>query len=424
MGKITDQAEMPSTWNTVTTKRRMNVGQQPELGIGIIGAGFIAETRARCYRRVAGVYCRLAAVADTVAERAETYARRHGVEKWTTDYREVLEDPSILLVDLCVPNFLHRPMAESAAAAGKHIVCTKPLTAYVGQDLPEGAEELTVGIQDRVKMLEIAVADAEAMAAAAGRANVKLMYAENWVHAPAVRKVEELLARANGTVVEMRGGEAHSGSHSPFSKQWRHAGGGALIRLGAHPIGAMLYLKRQEGLRRTGRPVRPVSVVSEVGDLSAIGSVQGEAKAWIARGWVDVENWGTAVITFDDGSRGIAWGSDAVLGGMESRLDILSSNAHFKCNLSPNNLLQAYSPAPEVFGEAYLQEKLETPAGWTTPMPDEDWTSGHAGMIQTFVDAVVRERPFLSDVQLGRDVVAVVYSAYLSASEGRRVSVP
>lgn len=394
----------------------------PELRVGVIGAGFIAETRARCYRKVSGVHCRLVAVADTVPERAEAFSRRHGVEGWTTDYRAILDRPDVDLVDLCVPNFLHRPMAEAAAAAGKHIICTKPLTAYVGQDLAPEQREGRVGDQDRRRMLEVAVADAEAMLRAADQAGVKLMYGENWVHAPAIRKAEELLEKAGGTIVEMRGGEAHCGSHSPFSKQWKHAGGGALIRLGAHPIGAMLYLKRREGMRRTGRPVRPVSVSAEVGDLSAIPSVAGEPKTWIAGGWEDVENWGVAVITFEDGSRGVAWGSDAVLGGMESRLEILCSNAHLKCNLSPNNLLQAYTPAAEIFGDAYLQEKLETSAGWTTPMPDEDWTSGHAGMIQTFAEAVAFDRPHLSDGVLGRDVVEVVYAAYLAASEGRRVT--
>jgi hypothetical protein len=70
----------------------------------------------------------------------------------------------------------------------------------------------------------------------------------------------------------MRGGECHSGSHSPYSKRWRTAGGGALLRLGVHPIGAMLHLKRQEGLRRSGRPIRPRTVVAELIVQSAYGA--------------------------------------------------------------------------------------------------------------------------------------------------------
>ena len=113
----------------------------------------------------------------------------------------------------------------------------------------------------------------------------------------------------------MRGGECHSGSHSPYSKRWRTAGGGALLRLGVHPIGAMLHLKRQEGLRRWGRPIRPRAVVAEVGDLTQTPGFEAEERHWIGTGWVDVENWASAVLTFDDGTRGIIWASDAVLGG-------------------------------------------------------------------------------------------------------------
>ncbi len=392
-----------------------------EIGIGIVGAGFLAETRARCYARVAGVPSRVVAVVDTVDERAEAYARQHSIPKWLTDYRELLELPEVDLVDLCVPNHLHRPMTEAAASAGKHIVCTKPLTAYVGQDLPAETSDQDISARDRREMLRVAVGDAEAMVEAVDKAGVLLMYGENWIYSPSVVKATDLMLESKGTILEMRGGECHCGSHSPFSKIWRYTGGGALIRLGAHPIGAMIHLKHQEGMNRDGVPIRPVSVSAEVGDLSKIPSLVAEKEEWVARGWQDVENWASAIITFQDGSRGIVWASDAVLGGMESRLEIFMSNAQFKCNLSPNNMLQAFSPDAAVFGDAYIMEKNETKAGWSTPMPDEDWTSGHLAMCQAFVEAVSKEQPARTDGRLGLEVVRTVYSAYCSAVEGRRV---
>ena len=54
---------------------------------------------------------------------------------------------------------------------------------------------------------------------------------------------------------------------------------------------------------------------------------QAEPERFIVDGWVDVENWGTALIAFSDGSRAVAWGADTLLGGMESRLDFQLSNA-------------------------------------------------------------------------------------------------
>ena len=74
------------------------------------------------------------------------------------------------------------------------------------------------------------------------------MYGENWVYAPSISKVVDLAVKAGGTILDMRGGECHCGSHTPFSKIWYYAGGGALTRLGAHPIGAMIYLKRKSSV--------------------------------------------------------------------------------------------------------------------------------------------------------------------------------
>jgi predicted dehydrogenase len=313
-------------------------------------------------------------------------------------------------------------MTEAAAAAGKHIVCTKPLTAYVGQDLPDDASDSEISATDRRKMLQLVVEDAQVMVRAAEEAKVHLMYGENWVYAPPIAKAAALIAEAGGTILEMRGGECHSGSHTPFSKIWRYTGGGALIRLGAHPVGAMLYLKRLEGILRNGQPIRPVSVTAEVGDLSKIESVEREEHEWVARGWQDVENWGSALLTFEDGSRGIVWASDTLLGGMESHLDVFLSNAHLKCNMSPNALVQAFAPSEEVFAGEYLIEKGGTKAGWSTPMPDEDWTSGHLAMCQSFASTVAGKEEPRTDGNLGLDVVRVIYSAYCSAAEGRRVA--
>jgi predicted dehydrogenase len=389
------------------------------VGIGLVGAGFIAATRARCYRALGG-RAALRAVATRNPARAAEFAVAQGVEGAVESFEALLARDDVDLVDLCVPNDLHRPMTEAAARAGKHVVCTKPLTAYVGQDLVEGAE---VAATPRSRMLELAVADAEAMVAACEAAGVQLMYGENWVYAPGIVRAAGLLGTADGTILDMRGGESHKGSHSPYSKLWRHTGGGALLRLGAHPIGAMLWLKREEARRRGAAPIVAEAVTADVADLSRIAALDAESEAFVTRGWVDVENWGSVSISFSDGSRGLAWGADTTLGGMESRLDIQASNARYRCNLSPNDLLEAYAPNASVFGDAYIMEKVDSGAGWTTPIPDEDWTSGHLAMCADFVGAVQNGRAARSDGRLGADVVRVVYAAYVAAAEGRRVTV-
>ncbi len=155
----------------------------------------------------------------------------------------------------------------------------------------------------------------------------------------------------------------------------------------------MLHLKRQEGLRRVRRPVRPRAVVAEVGDLTRTSAFQSEETHWIGTGWVDVENWGSLIITFEDGTRGIVWASDAVLGGMESSLDVFLSNARIRCNMEHTNLVRAFAPDPAIFEAEYLMEKLETKAGWSSPAPDEDWAQGHRHAMQDFVESVAEGVP-------------------------------
>ena len=133
------------------------------IGIGMVGAGFLAETRARCYRRIHGVDAKIVAVAARSDASARKYAARHNVNRIFTVYNDLLAMPEVDVVDLCVPNSLHRPMAEAAAAAGKNIICTKPMTAYVGQDLGPETGEAAISDRSRTNMLTVAEEDAESI---------------------------------------------------------------------------------------------------------------------------------------------------------------------------------------------------------------------------------------------------------------------
>ena len=386
-----------------------------KIGIGIVGAGFAAGFHAEMYRHLASLDVELVAVVSRTREKAEDLAKRYGIGHALSDYVDLLARPDIDIVDLCVPNHLHSDFAVQAAQAGKHIVCEKPLTGYFGQ----GEEH--VGATARSKMLEVAVASADAMVAAAKENSVKLMYGENWVYAPALQKVQRLVEASGGTILDIRGEESHHGSASPYSLHWRYTGGGALMRLGSHPIGGMLHLKRQEGIWRDGKPITPLSVMAQVADLTQIASFAEQPTEWIVRGWEDVENWASAIITFSDGSKGIVTSTDTCLGGLRDHLEIYMSNARIQCNMSRNNLIETYAPDPSVFESEYLAEKLETKAGWNFPSVNEEWSLGYEQELRDFCEAVQFDREPLSDGELGRDVVKVIYCAYLSAERNQAV---
>lgn len=387
------------------------------IGIGVLGAGFIADTRARSYHRVAGYRAEIVAVAARTPAHAAAYAVRWSVPHVYDDYRALLDRADVDVIDICAPNNLHGEIAIAAAEAGKHIICTKPLTGYFG----DPGDPDPVGHVPKRKMLEQAVQDAEAILGAARRHGVQLLYAENWVYAPAVQKALRLIEASGGTILEIRGGECHSGSHSPYSKSWRTSGGGALMRLASHPAGAALYLKGCEGRSKGSEPIKVASVVADVGHLQVARSATQRDDGWPVGGWEDIEDWGTILLTFTDGTKAVLSGSDVHLGGMTSALELCLSNARIKCQLSPTDLCQAYAPDGSVFGHEYLVEKLETSAGWSSPAPDEAWTHGHLQQVQDFVAAIAEGRPALADGELGRDVVEVIYAAYVAAEEGRRV---
>ena len=174
-------------------------------------------------------------------------------------------------------------------------------------------------------------------------------------------------------------------------------------------------------MRRVSRISPQVTAVTaEVTDLSR---AVGNAACEVATDWQDVENWGTCVLHFDDGTRGVAHGSDTMLGGMQSHLTILASDHRFECSLTPNDALRSYAVKEGAFGDEYLMEKLSGQAGWSTPMPNEDWSSGQQGLVQATADHIGSGKHGEVDGELGLEVVRLVYSAYVSAAEGRRVTI-
>ena len=154
---------------------------------------------------------------------AERWSARHGdVTVWGSA-REMAESGTVDLLDLCVPNALHRPFAELGARAGLHVLCTKPLAAYCGQGLAADATDAEVAAQPAAEQWRLAVEEARAMREAFQRRDGRLFYGENWLYAPSFQRALGLLARADSPVLEMRGWECHSGSHASYARSWREA---------------------------------------------------------------------------------------------------------------------------------------------------------------------------------------------------------
>src|SRR5687767_10498204 len=95
-----------------------------EVRVALAGTGFIGAVHARS-ARLAGA--RLVGVAASSPERSAAAAAALGAERAFASAEELVEAPDVDVVHICTPNHLHRPLAEAALAAGKHVICEKPL---------------------------------------------------------------------------------------------------------------------------------------------------------------------------------------------------------------------------------------------------------------------------------------------------------
>jgi predicted dehydrogenase len=382
-----------------------------KLGVGIVGARFAADLHAVNYRGLRGHRVELAAVCARTRAEAEAFARRHQVARVFTDYRDLVACPEVEVVDVCATTDVHHEIAIAAARAGRHLIVEKPLTGYFGEatDPPE-------------KMLDTALANADAVLDAVARAGVTLCYAEDFVYAPPVAKLRRLMEVGGGTVLELRAEESHSGSHAAYARRWRTAGGGSLLRMGSHPVGVVLQLKRHEGQVRRGRPIRPVSVLADTARLTALPDAAGGTR-FLRAAPEDVEDWAVAIVTFDDGTKATIHSNDVTLGGVRNVVTAYLTNGVLQANITPSTTVMAYAPDASVWGDEYISEKVETKAGWQFPAPEEDWMRGYPQELEDFVDAIGGRREPLSGGALARDVVEVIYAGYLSSARGCRVAV-
>ena len=109
-----------------------------KLNVGLIGCGFMGRTHSNASRKVNNFFDLeyqpvLKAVCDLDEARAKAFAAKWGYESYETDWRKLIARKDIDLVDITLPNNMHREVAIAAAKAGKMILCEKPL-ARNGQE--------------------------------------------------------------------------------------------------------------------------------------------------------------------------------------------------------------------------------------------------------------------------------------------------
>ncbi|WP_314957488.1 Gfo/Idh/MocA family oxidoreductase [Bradyrhizobium cosmicum] len=385
-----------------------------KIRVGLVGCGFVSELHMYAFRRVYGVDVEVAAVAargDHVVE----FARRHGISRVYRSFAELIADAHIDVVDICTPPNLHAEMIVTAMQAGKHVICEKPFAGYFGR---EGDAQPIGKHVPKALMYERVLAEMDATRAAIERTGKLFMYAEDWIYAPAVTKTAEILKATKDKILFMKGEESHSGSHAAHAAQWAMTGGGALIRMGCHPLSAVLYLKQVEAKAR-GETIRVASVTGDVGNVTA--GLKPEERTYIKANPVDVEDWGTLTATFSDGTKATVFSGDMIMGGVRNLIETYTSAGSLFANITPNTHLMSYQTSEEKLASVYITEKVDRKTGWQYVCLEEEWTRGYLQEIQDFMECAATGRQPLSDLALAYETIKVNYAGYWAAEEGRRV---
>ena len=257
-----------------------------EIGVGVIGTGFMGKAHSIAYSASASVFGtglrpRLEVVCDLSPERAQTRATDLGFSRYSSDWREVINDPAVELISVCTPNDTHAEISIAALKAGKHVWCEKPMST--------------------------SLADSTAMREMAASSAAKTIIGYNYTKNPAVtharRLIEEgRIGRVSGFFCRYDVDNEADGNR-PWS--WRmsrdKSGTGANGDVLSHVISVGHYL--------TG------SVISKVvGDIAIIHPQRADEADPATQKTVDNDDMVSALVSFENGVKGhigasrVTWG--------------------------------------------------------------------------------------------------------------------
>lgn len=339
--------------------------------IGVVGSQFISSIHAEALQRCARA--EVVAVASPSGDHAEAFARRYGIPRHFRDYRRMLELNEMDMVVIGAPNDLHARITFDAAAAGKHVVCEKPLC--------------------------LSLAEADRMIEACRGAGVKLMYAEELCFAPKYVRLKQLLdSGALGEPVLLKQSEKHDGPHAAHFWDVARAGGGVAMDMGCHAVEFFRWL--------LGRS-RVKSVYAHMGTHVHGDRTEGEDNAIL-------------LLEFENGVVGLAEESWTKLGGMDDRAEVHGSKGVAYADLLHGNAIETYSSV----GYDYAVEKAGSTTGWSFTIYEEAWNYGFPQEMEHFVACVLDDTQPLVTGEDGRAVLEVLFAAYASAGAGRRIPLP
>ena len=375
-----------------------------QIGVGMLGYAFMGKAHVNAYKTLSYMVHpppavpRLVAIAGRDEASVRDAAARYGFATHYTDWRRLVSDPEVQLLDNGGSNDVHAAPCIAAAEAGKHLLCEKPM-----------ARDAT---------------EAKQMLEAARRAGVKHMVGFNYRFVPAVRLAYDIVRGGHlGEIRHFRAAYLQDWITDPdFPRTWRlerkAAGSGALGDLGSHIIDLARFL---------------------VGEPRAVAAM---TRTFIAdrpmpdgrdRGTVDVDDAFAAVIELDGGCLGTLEASRFALGRKNHQaFEINGSRGSLSFDLERLNELKVHWLDGDRMGTRGWTEVLVTERAH--PFMESWWPPGHIiGWEHTFVheiahlfDAIANQRdvaPLGATFDDGYRNAVICDAILESAREGRRVEI-
>jgi len=385
----------------MTTTSRSTGSAAAPVGVGMIGYGFMGTVHSNAYVKIPYSFPApaavplLAVVCGRNAGKTEGLARRFGYTAWCTDWRELVADPAVRVVDVCTPDNEHCAPSVAAAQAGKHVICEKPQA--------------------------MSVADARAMAAAAAKAGVKSMLCHNYRFIPAVRLARDLIDQGMlGTIYELRAVYLQEVGHdpaAPLEDCWYASGtkSGVLLGIGSHIIDMARFLAGEittvSGLVKTwntSRRTRAGKAETVTADEAAVAIV---------------EFAGGAVGTLE--SSGVATGRKNFQGW-----EVNGSRGSIVFDLEDPNHLQVYSDHAAREIQGFANVTVTDPGHplriqYLPPGHNAGWEYGHVHALHHFLDCVANDKPvapYGATFEDGYRIQSVMQAIRESSASGRRVT--
>jgi predicted dehydrogenase len=335
--------------------------------IAMLGTGFISRFYTTTLHGSRG-RDRVHLVYSRTTERAEEFAREWGIPKTSTDLGQAVEDPEIDTVIIGLPNNLHLEAVTAAAAAGKAVLCTKPL----GRTASEARQML-----DAVE-----------------RAGVFGGYLEDLVYPPkTLKSLEAVRNGALGKILWVRSRETHPGPHSDWFWDMKQAGGGAIIDMGCHCV---------EIIRNfIGKGIRPVEVMCWADTLVHP---------------MEAEDHGIGLVRFESGAMGQFEVSWAFRGGMDLRDEVSGTEGTIWLDHFLRTGMEMFTAVGQ---GGYVAEKAESETGWLFPVGDEAHELGYTHMFIDMFNAIDNGTQPMETFYDGYVVNVIIDACYLSAKSKR-----